>query len=252
MKNIYLLGTIAAITLAVASSGWTADELVLHLTFDEFDNDVAKDLSAFGNDVVFKGNAKQIEGVFGKALEFDGKSSGEIADDPSLDIVSAVTIEFWAIVRGGEAIQSGVEKGRAWAAGLYNLAALYNGGTILQVFDLPEPCHDDIIGPTIQDGNWHFLVGVWDGDAIQLYIDGELEADQPCKGELSPNDEPLFIGARAGSGRFLNGALDEVKMYNYALTREQILEDMGNPNPPQAVDPKNKLAVSWGRIKGGL
>ena len=66
--------------------------------------------------------------------------------------------------------------------GLYNLAALYNGGTILQFFDLPEPCNDDNIGPSIQDGEWHFLAGTWDGNDILLYIDGELEAEMPCKG----------------------------------------------------------------------
>ena len=36
---------------------------------------------------------------------------------PVLDIVDGITVEFWAIVKGGEAIQSGVEKGVAWVSG---------------------------------------------------------------------------------------------------------------------------------------
>ncbi len=181
-------------------------------------------------------------------MEFDGKTAGEIDDSPSLDIVDGLTIEFWALVKGGEAIQSGVEKGSAWVAGLYNLAALYNGGTILQFFDLPEPCNDDNIGPTIQDGEWHFLAGTWDGDDILLYIDGELEAEMPCKGELKPNDESLYIGARGGSQRFLTGALDEIKMYNYALTKEELLKDMAEPVMLH-VDAQDKLATVWARLK---
>ena len=114
-----------------------AQDLVLHLSFDELEGEVAKDLSEFGNDATFnKGNPKLIDGIFGQAMEFDGKTAGEIADSPSLDIVDGLTIEFWALVKGGEAIQSGLEKGTAWVSGLYNLAALYNGGTILQFFDL--------------------------------------------------------------------------------------------------------------------
>ena len=227
----------------------SAQELVLHLSFDELAGDVVKDSSEFGNDAIFnKGNPKLIDGVFGKAMEFDGKTAGEIADSPSLDIVNAITIEFWALVKGGEAIQSGVEKGAAWVSGLYNLAALYNGGTILQFFDLPEPCNDDNIGPSIQDGEWHFLAGTWDGDNILLYIDGELEAEMPCKGELKPNDAPLFIGARGGSGRFLTGALDEIKMYNYALTKEALLKDMAEPVTLH-VDVHDKLATVWARLK---
>jgi len=225
-----------------------AQDLVLHLSFDELDGDVVKDLSEFGNDATFKGNPKLIEGVFGQAIEFDGKTSGQIPDHSSLDIVDGITIEFWAIVKGGEPIQSGVEKGVAWVSGLYNLAALYNGGTILQFFDLPEPCNDENIGPSIQDGEWHFLAGTWDGEDILLYIDGKVEAEMPCKGELKPNNDPLFIGARGGSGRFLTGALDEIKMYNYALTKEELLKDMAEPLT-LPVEAQNKLATIWARLK---
>ncbi len=247
MKQSVFFFTLFFLLITMTMVG-EAQDLVLHLSFDELAGDVAKDLSDFGNDATFKGNPKLIDGVFGKALEFDGKTSGQIPDHASLDIVDGITIEFWAIVKGGEAIQSGVEKGVAWVAGLYNLAALYNGGTILQFFDLPDPCNDDNIGPSIQDGEWHFLAGTWDGDDILLYIDGELEAEMPCKGELAPNNDPLFIGARGGSGRFLTGALDEIKVYNYALTKDELLKDMEAPVTLH-VDAQDKLATVWARLK---
>ncbi len=245
-QSVFFLGFF--LVLITMTAVGEAQELVLHLSFDELAGDVAKDLSEFGNDATFKGNPKLIDGVFGKALEFDGKTSGQIPDHASLDIVDGITIEFWAIVKGGEAIQSGVEKGIAWVSGLYNLAALYNGGTILQFFDLPDACNDDNIGPSIQDGEWHFLAGTWDGNDILLYIDGELEAEMPCKGELVPNNDPLFIGARGGSGRFLTGALDEIKMYNYALTKAELLKDMEEPVTLH-VDAQDKLATVWARLK---
>ena len=240
----WLLSLILISTSAICE----AQELVLHLSFDALDGKVAKDRSEFGNDATFKGSPKLTEGVFGKALEFDGKTFGQIPDHASLDIVDGITIEFWATLEGGEALQSGVEKGAAWVAGLYNLAALYNGGTILQFFDLPEPCNDDNIGPSIQDGEWHFLAGTWDGDDILLYIDGELEAEMPCKGKLKPNNDPLFIGARGGSVRFLTGAMDEIKMYNYALTKAELLKDMEEPVALH-VDAQDKLTTVWARLK---
>ena len=247
MKQSVFLLSLFLVSITMTTVG-EAQELVLHLSFDELAGDVVKDLSEFGNDATFKGKPKLIDGVFGKALELDGKTSGQIPDHASLDIVDAITIEFWAIVKGGEAIQSGVEKGVAWVSGLYNLAALYNGGTILQFFDLPDPCNDDNIGPSIQDGEWHFLAGTWDGDDILLYIDGELEAEMPCKGELKPNNDPLFIGARGGSGRFLTGALDEIKVYNYALTKDELRKDMEEPVTLH-VDAQEKLATVWARLK---
>ena len=247
MKFASVFGISLLMFTLVTGTG-VAQELVLHLSFDALKGKVANDLSEFGNHVTFKGSPKLQEGVFGKALKLDGKTYGEIADHDSLDIVDGITINFWAIVEGGESTQSGVEKGRSWGPGLYNLAANYHGSnTLLQFFDLPDQCDDENTGPGIQDGKWHFLAGTWDGKTIRLYVDGELGAEMKCAGELTPNDDPLFIGARGGQRRFLTGALDEVKIYNYALTEEELIRDMTDPT--QAVDAKDKLATLWGRLK---
>lgn len=230
-----------------------ANDLVLHLSFDEMKGDVVEDLSEFGNDATFKGKTQLVDGKFGKALDFDGASWGEIADHSSLDITDGITVEFWANLRPsaggpGSDVQTGLEKGTGWKAGLYTLAAWYRDGSLLQFFDLPADCRDLNIGDNIQDETWHFLAGTWDGTTIKLYIDGELNKELECKGTLNPNDDPLFIGARGGTQRFVNGALDEIKIYNYPLTEEELLTDMENPNAA-VVLPQDKLTTTWARIK---
>lgn len=225
-----------------------ADDLVLHLSFDDLNGDVAKDLSKFENDATFKGNPKLVKGQFGKAVDFDGKTWAEIPDHASIDIVDGITIELWANLRKAGNEQTGVEKGTTWKAGLYTLAPYYRNGSILQFFDLPEHCDDENIGGNIQDETWHFMAGTWDGTTIKLYIDGELNKELECKGKLTPNDDPLFIGARGGTQRFVNGALDEIKMYNYALTADELKDDMENPHALSVV-PQRKLATTWARLK---
>ena len=225
-----------------------ADDLVLHLSFDELRGDVAEDLSKFGNDATFKGDPELVDGQFGKAVDFDGKTWAEIPDHSSIDIVDGITIEMWANLRQAGAEQTGVEKGTTWKAGLYTLAPYYRQGSILQFFDLPEHCDDENIGGNIQDETWHFIAGTWDGTTIKLYIDGKLSKESECKGTLTPNNDPLFIGARGGTQRFVNGALDEIKMYNYALTEDELKEDMENPHS-LAVVPQGKLATTWARLK---
>jgi len=227
-----------------------ADELVLHLSFDEGSGNIASDSSAFGNDCSLIGNPQWSDGPFGTALELDGASWGEVADADSLDIADAITMEMWAkIPVGGEPLQSGAEKGASWIPGLYNLSPLYNGGTILQFSDLPADCTDLNVGASIQDGEWHFLAGTWDGATIRLYIDGDADASLNCEGTLTPNDAPLFIGARGGTVRFVTGELDEIKIYNYALSEAEIQADMDSPADSSAVEPGGKLAVTWGRMK---
>jgi hypothetical protein len=249
MKNLTGV-TIIFMALVCCVCSYAANDLVLYLSFDEGAGNIAHDSSAFGNDCVLNGNPKWTDGPFGTALELDGASWGEVADDNSLDLTDAMTIETWArIPPGGEGIQSAVEKGSGWVEGEYNLAALYNGGTILQMRDLPADCADTNIGNSIQDGEWHFLAGTWDGAALRLYIDGNLDAEMECAGTILTNDDPLFIGARGGSERFVTGALDEIKVYNYALSQAEIIADMENPVPPSAVKPYSKLAVTLGTLK---
>ncbi len=249
--KILKISILIVFSLIVWSLGaYAANELVLHLSFDEGSGNVAKDLSKYKNDCALKGNPKWIDGKFGKALELDGKTWGEVPDHSSLDMTTSLTIETWVkLYGGGEGTQSAVEKGSAWIDGEYNLAALYSNGTILQIKDLPEECNDDNIGSNIQDNNWHFLAGTWDGGVIKLYIDGKLDKELPCAGTIKTNDEPLFIGARGGTQRFIIGALDEIKVYNYALTLDELLKDMQNPNPASAVKYDDKLTITWGKVK---
>ena len=242
MKTCIILVTVSLL-LVISSGSYAANGLVLYLSFDEDQGQVAIDGSGMGNNCDLKGNPKWIDGKYGKALEFDGKTWGEVPDSPSLDITKALTIETWAkLYGGGEGIQSAVEKGSAWVDGEYNLAPLYNGGCILQMKDLPANCADQNIGSNIQDNTWHFLAGVWDGSGIKLYIDGTLDAEMECAGTLLTNDDPLFIGARGGNQRFLVGALDEIKVYNELIT------DMKSPHTT-AVDPQDKLAINWSSIR---
>lgn len=86
MKQSVILGLLFLTLISVATI-CDAQDLVLHLSFDELEGKVVKDMSDFGNDATFnKGNPKLIDGMFGKAMAFDGKTAGEIADHPSLDI----------------------------------------------------------------------------------------------------------------------------------------------------------------------
>jgi len=250
MKFLSTTMFVLFIAFALGISSYAANDLVLHLSFDEGSGLVAEDASSFNNDCALKGNPKWIDGKFGKALELDGATWGEVADADNLDLTQALTIETWVIMYGGgEGIQSAVEKGSAWIDGEYNLAPLYNAGSILQIKDLPADCADQNIGSNIQDNAWHFIAGTWDGTAIKLYIDGNLDKEMPCAGTILTNTEPMFIGARGGTARFIIGALDEIKVYNYALSAEELARDMENPHAVTAVNQDDKLATAWGSVK---
>ena len=82
-----------------------------------------------------------------------------------------------------------------------------------------------VIG-TITRDKWYHLSGTWDGTTIKLYINGIFIGESGSVRTGSPGITPLYIGrARSFSGAggsWFDGQIDDVRVYNYALTSEQI------------------------------
>ena len=72
------------------------------------------------------------------------------------------------------------------------------------------------------DNNWHHIVYVFDGSFIKLYTDGKLQGSPyACNGVISSSGI-LEIGRGQSNSYFSNGQIDDVRIYNYALTSEQV------------------------------
>ncbi len=239
-----------AISLYFVGVGIAAQDesLVLYLPLDENQGDTALDQSQYHNDATLNGKPKWVDGRFNSALELGTNNFLTVADSDSLDITDALTINCWVNVAGG-GTQSAVEKGASWAAGEYNLLPVYNGGVLLQMFDLPEGCDDEAIGGIVSDQQWHFIAGTWDGKVIRIYIDGDLSKELACKGALTPNTGSLYIGSRGGGERWMNGSIDEIKIYNRALSEEELKVDMEDPGASLAVSLTGKLTTLWAQLK---
>jgi hypothetical protein len=102
---------------------------------------------------------------------------------------------------------------------------------------------------TLPQGEWHHVCGTFDVvDGVMLYVDGELVA------EAEPNGNEACDGAslpRAGSrsdGQFLNAVIDEVAIWERALSIDEVNENM-NGGLATPVELRGKLATSWGLVK---
>lgn len=76
----------------------------------------------------------------------------------------------------------------------------------------------------VLDGNFHYIVGTWDGIAIRLYIDGILQGTTSITTPAN-NTRAVNIGFTWGGGtprRFFSGMLDEVQVYSQALSSSDI------------------------------
>jgi len=77
----------------------------------------------------------------------------------------------------------------------------------------------------VNDGIWHHIVAIYDGSTKYLYVDGALDVSVAASGTISANSYAMLIGENSqATGRFFNGLIDEVAIFDTALTAEQVTQ----------------------------
>ncbi len=105
----------------------------------------------------------------------------------------------------------------------------------------------------VSDGKWHHIVGNWDGQTVKLYVDGLCEAKEQYSAARVPNNEPLFIGCDGNKG-FFNGAIDDLQIYNRALSESEVFSLYNYsliPNAAAGTISTLQLSVSNGITQSG-
>jgi hypothetical protein len=87
---------------------------------------------------------------------------------------------------------------------------------------IPQPLVSESV---ITDGQWHHIGFVWDGAYRSLYVDGtEVAKDANALGQLKYSNGGLYIGVgkTLDAASFFSGLIDEVRIYNVALSADKI------------------------------
>ena len=80
----------------------------------------------------------------------------------------------------------------------------------------------------VNDGVWHHIAGVYDGNSLDLYVDGVLDASVASTGSISTNDYNVEIGRNGqASGREFHGAIYDPRIYSRMLCPAEI-QDLYN------------------------
>ncbi|MBN2271847.1 MAG: DUF2092 domain-containing protein [Sedimentisphaerales bacterium] len=199
--------------------------LVAHWKLDEGEGDTIANSASPGYDGRIIGGPTWAVGKLGSALEF-GSDGGyiEITDSNDFAVTRRITVSAWIktdkIVRQWQAI---VTKGdRSWRLqGSRNGYALEFSASGLLI---PGNRWGSLYGVTdVNDGNWHHVAGVYDGEKIYLYIDGRVDSVKPASGGIRLDDRQVRIGDNAQHpGRYWNGLIDDVRIYSYGMSPEEV------------------------------
>jgi hypothetical protein len=98
---------------------------------------------------------------------------------------------------------------------------------------------------------WTHLAATYDGTTLRLFVNGTLVGSRAVTGSLVASDGPLRIGGNAVWGEYFEGLIDDVRVYNRALTADEIHGDMaapvGPPPIPETIIFGTQAYVSTGR-----
>jgi len=245
-KLLSMVLGLMVIALTAQAQEFVTDGLVAMYTLDkaDIDGDIVKDMSGNGNDATIMGTLKSVEGVIGEALQYE-RLPNNYVEIPALGDWEQVSIECWAYTVNLGHDYQGIVSTWQWTAGKVHFK--FESGQI-QVHK-----NDGVkITFSAATDTWYHIVYTTDTakNELKLYVDGELVAEG-IAGGTPENMNERRIGSEH-DGRFLDGMVDEVRVYNRVLNEEEVARNFQVKSNKLAVDPSDKFATTWSQIKRAI
>jgi methionine-rich copper-binding protein CopC len=200
--------------------------LVAAYSFDEGTGSTVNDLSGNGNNGTVSNTTWSTSGKFGGALSFNGTSSlVTINDSSSLRLTTGMTLEAWVDPSAVTATwQTVFYKGTAPSDNYYLGATSGDTKAPFAGAVVTWGTEADSNTPLVAN-NWAFLAATYDGTASRLYVNGAQVATTSGSGNILTSNGALMIGGDIWD-HYFSGLIDNVRIYNTALTQAQMQTDM--------------------------
>jgi len=220
-------------------------------TLDEGQGTKAVDWSGHGNHAILIDNPQWVDGYVGGALEFTGSNYATmdtVADDITDD---NITLSGWVKTTDSHGLWLSCNTGGRGNVALWSIdnrkAAMYDGS---------DSVYEGYSTTVVSDDQWHLLTYVRSGPTGSIYVDGSLENTHAAGYSFSASDlwSIAMEWDAGGATDFLIGIVDDVRIYDTALTQDQILQIMRgdpllawdpSPVPGSNPDIRNALPLSW-------
>jgi len=179
----------------------------------------AGDSSGQGNTGSITG-ATWTSGKHGKALSFDGNDYINVSNSSSLNS-SLITVAVWVNPTSFANYKTIAIKttSSSWndGWGLFH----YTGANDIRFFI--NGYNANYVSANIPIGSWSHITGTFDGSLISIYTNGTLTATSTYSGSINTSSNILQIGSGdIVGGGFWNGKIDDVRIYNRALTASEV------------------------------
>lgn len=198
--------------------------------FDETQGGAAADATGHGLAGRVQGQPRWApgQGRFGGALELDGATGFvDCADAQEFDFREGMSLSVWFKVRRFDKMPPVlVTKGNnTWqlqfTGDQHRLNFALTGPQTKGTTRSRSPSVTS--NRALDDGQWHHVVGAYDGQRVALYVDGKLADSMSASGLIAQNTEPVMIGGSPTTrSRPFEGWIDDVRLYSCGLRESAI------------------------------
>ena len=196
--------------------------LVGYWSFDEGSGATSTDLSGNGNDGTLTNSPQWTTGKSGGGLQFDGVNDYVDCGNPtSLNIAGVITVEAWVYPKAANSV-------------IYEDSTAAHNPTLILIYQADGKFEflrysagwRATTDPSVKPLNaWYHIVGTYDGSYQRLYVNGQEVALLLFSGDLDDTAGRNVIGIDSRldpTYGIMNGLIDEVRIYNRALSAEEV------------------------------
>ena len=224
-------GSAAQGVLMRRSSTSPRESLVAHWAMDESGGSTLYDTAPGGeeDDAFVQGSPSWTAGVCDRALVLGGRDDyALVPHSDDLDIRDEITLAAWVRPeeKASQKIVSKVRGNAGYALALSSKGVVkikFNGTNDLRLYS-------DGTYPT-NGRQWMHVAATYDGQTIRIYLNGQEDVTMKDTFHINTHTDELALGAKADGSDALAGTLDEVRIYNRALTDAEI-EELAHPCSP--------------------
>ncbi|HPY77316.1 MAG TPA: immunoglobulin domain-containing protein, partial [Anaerohalosphaeraceae bacterium] len=210
---------------------WTLDQ-------DDYVGGQYLDTSGDGRHAIPDGTPSFVTGQLGEGVNIQPQTNGWASAgnwNPS-ELSDQMSVSFWLKWAGKNGTwQTFVAKRASGAWNNTNVAWQVSTQNNLPVLRLESPNTLIEVVDSLVEGQWQHIVMTFNGTTGRLYINGEIRAAANfiCGNAL---DAPVMIGVANPDGEYpLNGILDDVKIFNYALSDREVAVMYTTDDPTKTV-----------------
>lgn len=264
-KGVLFYSLVSLLVFCLFFSSKPADaKLIAAWLFDDGAFDKAIDASENGSDGVLVGGPEWVEGKFGKALKVDENKYVDFPPPTPEILLLKRDVSWMAWVKPEKfrnawnvvfSMQRGSSNGEVYAL---SLGGSGNMGHLIIFVNTVLGNFSAIDAAVLETDKWVHAAGTYDGKKAILYKNGEPVAETAVTGDLNHEDRKgrfvingNYNSLNGGLAEWIIGIIDEVLIFDTALSATELKNYMqkGLNVAGAAIEPKGKLAQTWGDIK---